>query len=162
MSIPALLRNAARVAVCLVIPAMLLGACSSTASTTPTPSPDATASAPPGPVRVKVALSEFSLAAVPASVRAGRVTFVVQNDGAIPHEFVVVRSDLAPDRLPQIDQKLVDVARVAVVGNTGPFDSGQRREQALDLASGRYVLLCNVASHYVSGMFAAFTVSEAE
>lgn len=106
-------------------------------------------------------LSEFSLAAVPASVPAGRVTFVVRNDGAIPHEFVVVRSDVAPDRLPQIDQKFVDVSRVEVVGNTGPFDGGQQREQGLDLGPGRYVLLCNVASHYLSGMFAAFTVSEA-
>ncbi len=108
---------------------------------------------------VTVTLKDFGVTAAPASTSAGRVTFLVRNARAIPHEFAVAKSDLAPDQLPQVNQKLVDVAKVQVVAGTGPFDSGTKQELTADLQPGRYVLFCNVASHYISGMHTAFTVA---
>jgi uncharacterized cupredoxin-like copper-binding protein len=107
---------------------------------------------------VSVALRDFAVATGFASVPAGVVTFAVQNAGAIPHEFVVVKSDLAPDKLPQFEQKLVDEKQLEVVSRTQPVEAGGRQDLRVSLQPGRYVLLCNVASHYVSGMFAAFEV----
>ena len=48
-----------------------------------------------------VTLQEFAVSADPASVPAGSVTFDVTNDGPDDvHEFVVIKTDLAPTDLP--------------------------------------------------------------
>ena len=48
---------------------------------------------------VEVSLDEWSVTASPSSASSGSVTFTVSNDGDEPHEFLVIRSDLAPDAL---------------------------------------------------------------
>ena len=150
----------ARVALVVAVSAGLaLAGCSSSGSgakTTPTAGTTAPAATK---ATVAVTLKEFSVTPAQTSVAAGKITFAVQNAGAIPHEFVVVKSDLTPDALPQVNQKLVDVAQVQVVAETEPFDSGKKQELTVELQPGRYVLLCNVASHYISGMYTAFTVT---
>ncbi|MBM4409892.1 MAG: hypothetical protein FJ037_00955 [Chloroflexi bacterium] len=140
--------------------AVLLGACSSsgtklTAGGSPTGTPAAAHS------NVAVTLKDFGVTTTPGSVPAGHITFITHNAGATPHELVVVKTDLAPDRLPQVDQKFVDVKQVQVLAETEPFDGGTKPELTAELPPGRYVLLCNVASHYISGMYAAFTVTDA-
>lgn len=152
----------------LLVAGASLAACSSsgtkpTASGSATATPAATQATPAAPAAphsdVAVTLKDFGVAATPVSAPAGHVTFVAQNSGAIPHELVVVKSDLAPDNLPQVNQKLVDVKQVQVIAKTEPFDGGTKRELTVELQPGRYVLLCNVASHYISGMHTAFTVT---
>ena len=69
------------------------------------------------------------------------------------------RSELAADKLPQIQQKLVDEQAVQVVSKLAPFDPGQKQDLTVTLQAGKYILLCNVASHYISGMYAAFEVT---
>lgn len=155
----------ARVALVVAMSAGLaLAGCSSSGSgakTTPTAGTTAPAATKTAvKATVAVTLKEFSVTPAQTSVAAGEITFAVQNAGAIPHEFVVVKSDLAPDALPQVNQKVVDVAKVQVVAETEPFDSGKKQELTAELQPGRYVLLCNVASHYISGMYTAFTVTE--
>ncbi|TAK80317.1 MAG: hypothetical protein EPO16_00830 [Dehalococcoidia bacterium] len=125
-----------------------------TAPTTATPAPPAAAR-----LDVAVTLKDFAVVATPASITAGKVTFAVQNAGVSPHEFVIVKSDLAPDSLPQVNQKTVDEKQVQVIGKVEPFDGGSKRELALELQPGRYVLLCNIPSHYISGMYTAFAVT---
>lgn len=153
-------RGRATLLAALLATGALLAACTSSR-----PPPEATASAL-APTRanatVAVTLKDFGVAATPASVPAGKVTFAAQNTGASPHEFLVVRSDLAPGSLPQVNQKMVDEKQVEVVGKTEPFDGGSKRELTVDVQPGRYVLLCNVPSHYISGMYTAFTVTVAQ
>ncbi len=96
--------------------------------------------------------------ASPASTRAGAVTFDVSNTGALPHELVVVQSDLAPGGLPQQNQKAVDETAVKVLARLAEFDGGKRGTLTANLAPGTYVLLCNVPSHYETGMFLGFSV----
>lgn len=157
-------RLAAQVAF-LLAGAALVG-CSSKTKPAASPSVPATAAAttattaPAAPRSdIAVTLKDFGVTAAPASVPAGKVTFAVQNTGVSPHEFVVVKSDLAPESLPQVNQKQVDEKQVQVAGKTEPFDGGSKRELTLDLPPGRYVLLCNVPSHYISGMYTAFAVT---
>lgn len=143
-------------AVALVVGLALAG-CSSSE-----PAPKATATTAASPVvktSVGVTLKEFSVTAVPASAPAGSVTFAVQNSGLIPHELLVVKSDLGLDKLPQVDQKRVDETKVQVVGEVAEFDAAKRQELTLTLQPGKYILLCNVVSHYISGMYAAFEVT---
>ncbi|TAJ17961.1 MAG: hypothetical protein EPO65_10165 [Dehalococcoidia bacterium] len=151
-------RNGRRVAVLLAtLAGLTLAGCS---SSEPASKATATTAASQGVMTtVGVTLKEFSLTAVPASGPAGSVTFAVQNSGLIPHELLVVKSDLRPDQLPQVDQKRVDETKVQVLGEVAEFDAGKKQELTLTLQPGKYVLLCNVVSHYISGMYTAFEVT---
>ena len=90
---------------------------------------------------------------------AGQVTFTVHNDGGFPHDLLVIRTEQPPAELP-IDQQraAIDEAQVQVVGTTGVLDDGQSATLLVGMAPGRYVLVCNVPTHYQSGMRTSFVV----
>jgi uncharacterized cupredoxin-like copper-binding protein len=122
---------------------------------------------------VSVTLQEWAVIPAQSSVGAGSVTFDVKNDGPEhPHEFVVIRTDLAPDALPTTDEGAVDEdgEGIDIIGEIEEFPAGETRSATFDLDPGSYVLVCNVAGeeggehggggeiHYKMGMFAAFAV----
>ena len=113
---------------------------------------------------VNVTLSEFIVDPSPASAPAGDVTFVAKNEGKEKHELVIVKTDLAPDKLPTKADGSVDEegAGVAVVDEIEEFQSGGTEELTVKLDPGKYVLLCNIVeedeSHYQEGMHAPFSV----
>jgi uncharacterized cupredoxin-like copper-binding protein len=116
---------------------------------------------------VDVALAEWSVTPSQATAPAGDVTFTVTNDGTEPHEFLVIRSDLAPDALPVDDEGRVPEDEVDIIDEIEPFAADSTEEITLDLEAGSYVLICNIVelppgeepeSHYENGMFTAFTV----
>lgn len=126
--------------------------------------PTATPSGPttpvaPGTVNVSLIDPEFSIIAEPPTTPAGSITFNVSNLGTIDHNLRVVSTDLDPGSLP-IDSETfaVDESAVEVVAEVDDFPSGQTEQLAADLESGPYVLICNVPTHYESGMHAPFTV----
>lgn len=129
-------------------------------SATATAPPAATtATAPPaaGGEVVEISLTEFGLAVTAGSAEADGVTFRVSNDGAIAHELVIVRSDLAVDALPQAGGA-ADESQLEVVGRIDQWPGGESREATFSLAAGQYILICNLPGHYQLGMRAAFTV----
>jgi hypothetical protein len=65
-----------------------------------------------------VRLKEFKVIPVVASVQAGSVTFVVRNVGKLAHEFVVLRTTIAPSGLPMVGAKAKEIEH-AVVSATG-------------------------------------------
>lgn len=135
-----------------------LGGCSSSSA----PKADANAAAtaaPAKPTTVGVTLKDFGVASAYTSVPSGSVTVSVKDSGAIPHEFVVVKSDLTVDKLPQFESKLVDGKQVQVVLKIAPLDAGKQQDVTVALQPGKYILLCNVASHFTSGMFTGFVVT---
>jgi uncharacterized cupredoxin-like copper-binding protein len=118
---------------------------------------------------VDITLQEFAIGAVPSSVRAGSVTFNIENKGPDDtHEFVVIRTDLDPTALPTEENgsvsetgegmEVVDEVEEIPVGDTPTLTID-------DLTAGSYVLICNIydeaekESHYQEGMRTAFTVS---
>jgi len=115
-----------------------------------------------GGTEVKVQLGEDDgkLFVRPAvdSVAAGKVTFATTNAGSMPHEMVVLRTDIAADKLPEGDGgKAKEVGRIAAVPQMAPKSATQYI--TLDLKPGTYVLLCNVPGHYSLGQYVAFTVT---
>ena len=118
------------------------------------------APASPQPQVVEVRLGEYTLVASVASLPAGNITFKAKNLGLIEHELVVIQTDLAPDALvvagSQVDEQAsgLTAARIPVT-DLQPLRSASA---AFDLAAGKYVLICNVATHYELGMRAGFTV----
>ena len=110
---------------------------------------------------VEVDLAEFTIALDSGSVSAWEVIFNVANTGEIPHEFVVVRSDLGATGLPATADGAVDASQVEFIGAIATFDGGASESVSLDLATGNYVLLCNLVdpiSHYANGMTTGFVV----
>ena len=118
---------------------------------------------------VDVTVQEYSVTPEPTSVPSGTVTFNVENLGPNDlHEFVVVRSDLAPDVLPTTEEGAVDEEGegVELIGEIEEFPVGETRSVEFDLDAGNYVLFCNlvveeegeVEAHYSEGMRVGFTV----
>ncbi len=91
-------------------------------------------------------------------VAAGTTTFAIKNTGAMPHEFVALKTDTAPDALEVTDSGTAkEDGRVA---GTEPISPGSDVTYVtLDLEPGKYVLLCNVTGHYGLGQYAAFEVT---
>ena len=132
----------------------LLAACAGAAKPS-APAAKNAASAAGGPIGVS--LDEWTIDLTAPSARAGTVKFVARNDGTVPHDLVVVKSDLAANRLPTASG-LVDESKVTIVGRTTPLTPADGKEISVELAKGTYSLICNVIGHYNSGQFVAFTV----
>lgn len=133
-------------------------AASVTPTPTPTLSPTPTASAA---ASVAVTLSEesttkYMMMASPASMAAGKITFVVTNTGKKKHEMVVLKTKVAGGKLPiGSDNKVSEATTAGEV----EVEAGATESVTLTLAAGSYQLVCNLAGHYKKGMWATFTVS---
>jgi uncharacterized cupredoxin-like copper-binding protein len=117
---------------------------------------------PPATAGVNVALIDppFHITVEPASFAAGAVTFNVTNGGTIIHNFRLIKTDLSADSLPLDSTGFkVDETQVTVAGHIAEFASGTTKTLDLTLEAGKYVLICNVATHYDQGMHAAFTIN---
>jgi uncharacterized cupredoxin-like copper-binding protein len=101
---------------------------------------------------VSVALVEWKLVPGQITVRAGRVTFVVRNDGTMDHEFVVLRSDRHHHSLTVKGGKAVETGRL---GEIPKIPSGTAKRITLKVPRGRYVMLCNMLGHYQAGQYAS-------
>lgn len=109
---------------------------------------------------IKVELSEWTVKPSATSAKAGDVKFEVTNKGAAPHEFVVIKTDLAADKLPvNGSTSTVDEKQVPPVGRTANIQATKEEDKSFTLTAGKYVLLCNLAAHYGQGMHVAFTVN---
>jgi uncharacterized cupredoxin-like copper-binding protein len=104
--------------------------------------------------RIGVSLREYAIAPSPAVGRAGRVTFAVRNTGAIPHEFVVIRTAKPADGL----LKGNEADETGNVGEIGDVQPGQAKTLTLPLKAGHYALICNLPGHYKAGQRADFSV----
>jgi uncharacterized cupredoxin-like copper-binding protein len=107
--------------------------------------------------KVVAVLKEFSIEPDKTSAPAGSVSFDAQNKGTTPHELKIVKTDLAPDKLPVKDGK-VDEGAVQILAKSAEFAAGQNQTVTASLTAGRYVLICNVVAHYPAGMHIAFAV----
>ncbi len=114
---------------------------------------------PAGP-SLDVTVKDFHIQPAQPTVGVGDITFRVTNQGPATHEFVVIRSDLADDKLPiGPDGLSVDEDSVDRVGEIGEVGSGATETLTLDLDPGRYVVFCNLEGHYLGGMHASVEVS---
>ena len=135
----------------LAIAAALLAACGS-AATAPAPVA-ATAGG-----TINATLTDMKISVDKSNVSAGKVTFVVKNSGLIVHELVVLKTDVAQDKLTAGDEagKMNETGNV---GETGDIVAGGSNTFSVVLPAGHYVLICNEIDHYMDGMHMTFTVN---
>ena len=115
----------------------------------------------PSGTPVNVLLEDFRVRQDAAVVPAGTVRFRILNQGPTSHEFIVIRTDRAPDKLPlQRDGLTVneDAPGINLLDEAQGLHIDDRQTLVLDLAAGNYVLYCNLEGHYLGGMHAALTV----
>lgn len=109
---------------------------------------------------VEVTLTDFKIALSSTTAAAGKVTFDVTNDGPSVHEFVVFKTDLAPDELPtNADGDVEEGEDFDPLDEIEDIEKGANPTLEVDLDAGHYVFVCNIPSHYSSGMSAELTVS---
>jgi uncharacterized cupredoxin-like copper-binding protein len=147
----------------LALAALVATACTPAATSPAAPTAEATESMAAGVVNVT--LQEFSVIPDADSAPAGDVTFHVTNEGPEDaHEFVVIRTDLAPEELPTVEDGSVDEEGegVTVVDEIEDIPVGESQDLQVSLDAGAYVLICNIVeedeAHYAMGMRTAFTV----
>jgi len=125
--------------------AILAAACANSAAEAPTGS------------QVVAELADYKITVNVPSVKAGAIKIGVRNLGAMEHSFQVLKTDLPPDKLP-VDGASAKAKEDGKVGEIASIPAGKSAAVTLDLAPGKYVFICNIASHYQLGMHAGFTV----
>jgi len=153
----------------IAIGAIALAACgggtkyTNGATSTPRSTTSAGASTTPSAgSQVKVTLKEWTLTLDQTSVPASNVTFSATNEGAVEHEFVVIKTDRPAGGLALSGNAVDETASGQTkIDEIAEFAPGTTKTLTLDLQPGNYVLICNVAGHYQKGVHAAFTVTAA-
>ena len=115
----------------------------------------------------KVKLEEYSLSFLDrgssnSPAKAGQITFEVENNGVLNHDFIVVQTDLASDSLEvnSFEAKVNEQTVGTILGRIPQEDlePAHTASLSLNMTPGRYVIFCNVAAHYQSGMHSQFYV----
>jgi uncharacterized cupredoxin-like copper-binding protein len=109
---------------------------------------------------VDVKEDSFSIT-MPSSLKAGNITFHVSNiDSSANHEFIIIKTDLAPDKLPLDGNGNADLTAqgVTVIDQIKDLAPGASQDLTTNLTPGKYVALCDLPGHYKAGMFIGFVV----
>lgn len=104
-------------------------------------------------------VKEWAVIVDASSAMAGEVSFTVANQGSIGHEFLVVKTDIEPGKIPLDGDHFPEPAEgLEVIDEIGEFPQGTTESLTLMLEPGRYQLVCNLPGHYAAGMHAGFEV----
>ena len=96
------------------------------------------------------------------SVAAGEITFnAVNSSKVLEHEMVVAKLKNDTTELPyKEDSAEVDEdAPNMNLGEISELEPGEKGSLTVTLNPGKYVLFCNIAGHYASGMWTILTVN---
>ena len=88
-------------------------------------------------------------------VPAGSITFKATNNSNADmlHEMLILKVDSDNTNLPY-DENTGRVLenKIPVIAEIPEIDPGKSRDLTLNLEKGKYLLFCNIAGHYASGM----------
>ena len=163
-----LIRGCAFAAAALLAVGVLAGCGSSDSSSTSTTAAaadsdvdsDAAASTTPaaGGAELDVSMKEYSYTPSAAKTTAGAVNISAVNDGSLPHEMVIAKTNLDPSKLPTLDDGSVNEDALDVPGEVSDVGPGATGTGTVDLKPGKYVMFCNLPGHYAAGMYGTLTV----
>jgi uncharacterized cupredoxin-like copper-binding protein len=107
-------------------------------------------------------VSEWQVSVDAHESTAGDVSFTMTNKGTIAHEFLVVKTDYEPGKIPLGTNNRFDeeAEGLTVVDEIPEWEPGKTGTLKLKLEAGTYQLLCNIAGHYKNGMYAPLIVSK--
>ncbi len=110
---------------------------------------------------VQVTERDFHIGTSVQRLHPGAVDLSVHNQGPDDHELIVVREHRGTPLPMRVDGVTLNEEKLlsATIENLEPGHPGSTREVSLHLTPGRYVLFCNMAGHYLSGMHTQLVVS---
>lgn len=96
----------------------------------------------------------------PKAVAHGNVKFNVTNLASnLVHEVILARIKDENQILPfDQNRSKVDVESVQTLGSVAEINPNKSASLTLDLAPGKYILYCNIAGHYMAGMWTVIEV----
>jgi uncharacterized cupredoxin-like copper-binding protein len=100
-------------------------------------------------------MSDYKFLPSTITVAAGTLKVSAKNVGRQPHEFVLLRTDKAPDAVALKGGKASESSSVGEIGEQRP---GHSATHTFQLKPGRYVFVCNVDGHYKLGMRGSLVV----
>jgi uncharacterized cupredoxin-like copper-binding protein len=110
----------------------------------------------PGSV-IKADLSEWKID-TPTHLKAGVYTYDISNTGAMEHEMLVMKTDLAPSALP-LKNGDIDEEALPPISDGENIAPGKSQTRTIDLSKpGTYLFVCNIPGHFKAGMYTYVTV----
>ena len=115
-----------------------------------------------GTAGMDMSKATMGVKATPATAPAGIVSFEVTNTSKDTiHEMIVMYLADPSQALPYIagDSK-VDEDKAGDKGEVSELDPGKSGTLTVALKPGKYLLICNVAGHFMAGMWTTFEVTK--
>jgi uncharacterized cupredoxin-like copper-binding protein len=104
-----------------------------------------------GAADVNVAFGDMWIKADSPTVKAGKVSFGVKNEGATMHGLAIVPAPA------EVSGGMVDESTYVAKG--ADLDGGASETITADLKPGKYELICYMAGHYAAGQKMPFEVT---
>jgi uncharacterized cupredoxin-like copper-binding protein len=84
-----------------------------------------------------------------------RITFVVHNDGHVPHELIIVKAPSSGSNLPlkrdaDVNEETPGLTSELDTGSS--LAAGETRTLTARIPAGHYIAVCNLPGHYKLGM----------
>lgn len=109
---------------------------------------------------IRVIETEMAIELSPATAPAGAIKFVADNQGQLPHEMEIIKTDLPLDQLPikdnRLDRKKIGEKIAEIEAEDLP--SGATQSLVVNLTPGKYLIECNIPGHFPAGMKAELIV----
>ena len=107
---------------------------------------------------VNATLTDSKIVLDQSIVPSGTITFNVKNSGTMVHEVVVLKTDVAADKIAADPDEPGKMSEDGSQGESGDLNPTDAKTFTLNLQPGNYVLICNQPAHYLLGMHIAFIV----
>ena len=111
-------------------------------------------------MKADMSMAKMGIAINPKLAAPGHVRFDVTNLASnLVHEVLVARISDDNQLLPYDQSRnKVDEEGVQTLGSVSEIDPNKTASLTLDLKPGKYLLYCNVAGHYMAGMWTVIDV----
>jgi uncharacterized cupredoxin-like copper-binding protein len=110
-----------------------------------------------------IGMTDYAFSPNDTTTNAGTIKISTPNQGQLPHELVLLKTDQSPGSLPtlsngEVDEEGLEAKGVESPGEIEDVGPGQTKSATLKLTPGRYVMICNLPGHYKQGMYGTLTV----
>jgi uncharacterized cupredoxin-like copper-binding protein len=104
--------------------------------------------------------AKMAISANPKQAKRGAVRFEVTNlASGIIHEVIVARITDENQILPYDESRnKVDAEQLLTMGSVNEINPNASAALTVNLTPGKYLLYCNIAGHYMAGMWTTITV----
>lgn len=111
-------------------------------------------------MKADMSMAKMGIKASPTTAKRGAVTFDVTNlASAIVHEVIVVPITDENKVLPYDESRnKIDTDSLQPLGSVNEIEPNKTASLTLNLSPGKYLLYCNIAGHYMAGMWTVVTV----